>query len=669
MADDGWDAAAADADAAAAAPTATEASADGAPTGAADEGGQGEKCLNPDCANMLKPNSKFCRKCGWKREHVTSGLNKKDISSAMAERAEWIKSLGDGGFVEDEEWEDGASSTDESDTKSEAPVGEAPTSPSAADAEGARLTLLKKPSSLAVANKANNGTVDTAALNFEEATVKFSGKRPKKSRQKAASTEGASAEGQTEADAAEGENAGDVDATPVDPAWRQLELRRRVPQLRMQIEALSSWTDTRRTAAATKGLAVASDEALQLAKQTNELLVVMQQAMGTADPRFFEASPCRSWLPAPENPDMRAVRQLVGMQRHIADSEAHDSTKGQEGWKKHAPKTKDTAKGDDQICNELSYQVTAKTTTKGGWLQNEEAERVTSLEGRVQRLQELLGKEEGWKQASKADSLNAAAIGLEKKLNVLTKAFDPDAFDQLQATVNLLTCELDVAGAEVERLEAFEADESAFEGSSGLGAGNDVLDDMPPQRINALHQELAGLDGVVSRVAAVDRQLAAQEHLFLEFAAFQRDLAGAEARVAQTTELLNATLSATSVMKTSMETGKERVLKNVAILEAKLKAREEKLGIQIQNDKMKDEKSKDVKSKDEKSKDGKSKDDKAKDDKPKDDKPKDDKPKDDKPKDDKAQDDKAQDDKAQDVKTQDDKAQDDKAPEDKPKDG
>merc|ERR1712226_1222265 len=85
----------------------------------------------------------------------------------------------------------------------------------------------------------------------------------------------------------------------------------------------------------------------------------------------------------------------------------------------------------------LSYEFTGGVVPKqGGWLRNNDAEQFASLERRVQRLKQTIGKDA----VPDSGSLASATASLHKRLDVLNQAFDDAAAEQLRASVQLLTC-------------------------------------------------------------------------------------------------------------------------------------------------------------------------------------------------------------------------------------
>jgi len=180
------------------------------------------------------------------------------------------------------------------------------------------------------------------------------------------------------------------------------------------------------------------------------------------------------------------------------------------------------------------------------------------------RLRELLGKES----LKHQQTLGGATANLTNRLNALSQAFDEKQTERLRASVQLLSCDIDVANAEAKRLEAFEAEERAAD----IG-GENVLEDMPAERVAALHTEIANLDGVALRISDIDKQLIMQEATYRQFAEFSEDLAAAEARNKNTIELLQVTLSAAQTMKVAVKNSGEQLQKNMKVLEAKVEVR------------------------------------------------------------------------------------------------
>merc|ERR1712187_721187 len=202
---------------------------------------------------------------------------------------------------------------------------------------------------------------------------------------------------------------------------------------------------------------------------------------------------------------------------------------------------------------------------QGGWSRSNDAEQFETLERRVQRLKQLIGKEA----VPDSDSLASATASLHKRLNVLNQAFDDAAAEQLRATVQLLTCDIDVAIAEAEHLDRLEEEDR----KADIG-GDDLLEDMPEERGKHLHNEAKSLDSIATQIVDVDRQLAAKENVFREFSCFAHDLAAAEQCLNYAKNCLQRTLDGAQSMKDSLASNKQAILKNVALLEAKISERE-----------------------------------------------------------------------------------------------
>merc|ERR1712151_98804 len=211
---------------------------------------------------------------------------------------------------------------------------------------------------------------------------------------------------------------------------------------------------------------------------------------------------------------------------------------------------------------QLSYEFTGGVVPKkGGWLRTHDAEQYESLEGRVKRLKQIIGKEA----VPDSDSLAAATLSLHKRLDVLGQAFDDAAAEQLRASVQLLSCDIEVAVAEAEHLDRLEEEDR----QADIG-GDDLLEDMPKERIQSLHFEAKSLDSIAKKIVDVDRQLAGKDNVFREFARFSHDLQAAEQRLAYAKTCLKRTKEGADKMRESLASNKEEILKNVALLEKKI---------------------------------------------------------------------------------------------------
>merc|ERR1712187_936139 len=107
----------------------------------------------------------------------------------------------------------------------------------------------------------------------------------------------------------------------------------------------------------------------------------------------------------------------------------------------------------------------------------------------------------------------------------------------------------------------------------GIG-GDDLLEDMPKEREQSLHNEAKCLDCIATRIVDVDRQLAAKENVYREFANFAQDLAAAEQRLNYAKSYLERTLEGAKSMKASLESNREEIKNDVKVLEAKIAERE-----------------------------------------------------------------------------------------------
>merc|ERR1712061_904530 len=150
-----------------------------------------------------------------------------------------------------------------------------------------------------------------------------------------------------------------------------------------------------------------------------------------------------------------------------------------------------------------------------------------------------------------------ATAKLHRRLDVLNQAFDDDAAEQLRATVQLLSCDIDVAIAEAEHLDRLEEEDR----KADIG-GDDLLEDMPKERVQSLHNEAKSLDCIATRIVDVDRQLAAKENVYREFANFAQDLAAAEQRLNYAKSYLERTLEGAKSMKASLESNREEIKNN-----------------------------------------------------------------------------------------------------------
>merc|ERR1712187_1058180 len=150
-----------------------------------------------------------------------------------------------------------------------------------------------------------------------------------------------------------------------------------------------------------------------------------------------------------------------------------------------------------------------------------------------------------------AHSLASATSNLHRRLSVLNQAFDDSAAEQLRATVQLLTCDIDVAIAEAEHLDRLEEEDR----KADIG-GDDLLEDMPRERIQQLHHEAKSLDDVAKQIVDVDRQLAGKDIVFRDFARFAHDLSAAEQRLAYAKTCLKRTKEGADKMKESLASNK-----------------------------------------------------------------------------------------------------------------
>jgi len=338
----------------------------------------------------------------------------------------------------------------------------------------------------------------------------------------------------------------------VEPAARRLQ------RIQAEVEALCAWSEARKAQAeVSKYEPMVVSEAARLGQVSEEVAGLVRRAvapggaLGTGTASASGAVPPKQlWLPPDDRAHVAGVRQLLEVSRMPASTGAQEM--------------RDDAAGNAGF----SYQF--ETIANNGWLLPADLNALRSLEERVHQLRDVLGP----MQADKADcgedkSLSASVSSLHQRLRILQQVCDDASCDQLQASVQLLSADIDVAAAEAKKLVALEAEERESDIAANLTASNE---DTPAMQVSRLHERMAQLDLVASRVSFIESKLQVQEKVSIEFGQFAQDLSSVEARMQHTHDLLKAAQSATERMRQSVQQSRGQFQKNVAALEAKLLA-------------------------------------------------------------------------------------------------
>jgi hypothetical protein len=327
---------------------------------------------------------------------------------------------------------------------------------------------------------------------------------------------------------------------------------------------MEDWTRERQGAKISTGFSVASDEALQLAKQSTELLGLVQEAVKAAGPGAVDSLPQHIWLPAPDAIDAKAIQQLLAIQRTSALPEHHIAG---EAVAEHDDADLSSIRAPKQIDEGIVSQgdgnIFYQFTGTGAW--HPSGEHYQCLEERVQRLREFLGQEA----LPDGTPLIDAAQSLDRRLSVLHQACDERSREELWASVQVLASDIDVAMEEVRRFEELEAADKEAQ----KAGGEEFEEDLPAERINALHAEAKGLNSVADRVGDLERQLVQQQSDHAKVLQFSQDLSGAEARFKHTKELLDETLAVAEAMTATVKDSNAQLKKSSAALEKKIDAR------------------------------------------------------------------------------------------------
>lgn len=324
---------------------------------------------------------------------------------------------------------------------------------------------------------------------------------------------------------------------------------RSLQRLREEVDAFCTWSATYKNEVQRSAGECAPQvvlEADKLGREARDVAQLVQQVVKSVVDPTTSTFPKRIWLPTQERSEVAAIQQIVEFSR-TATAEPEFASDSQ-----NVPSTG------------LSYQLSTSTGPKGNsWLMAAESELVHGLEERIQCIREALGHE------GNSDSLVNTAAHLHQRLNTLQKVGDDKSCEQLRASVQLLSSDIDMAIAEANRLEVLEAEEREIE----FQGGSNVNDEDAPAQIAALYEQVASLDTVATHVIDVDRQLTSQEQLLNEISKFADDLGGAEARISHLQNVLQVVKTTTEKLCASATSNREQLQNNIRALEVKLAAR------------------------------------------------------------------------------------------------
>ncbi|CAE8585420.1 unnamed protein product, partial [Polarella glacialis] len=308
---------------------------------------------------------------------------------------------------------------------------------------------------------------------------------------------------------------------------------RRLGRLRGEIGALCSW-------AAEHNAGSGSDEAELLGRKARELAQTMHKVApaGSAATGVL-GLPQGVWLPPPsEGAEVSTARWLLELERSSADGAS-------------AAQKASSSSG----AGKASYQL---MTSGSGWLMAAQAEALQGLQARLQGLQKLLGEPEESRDGASTASLAASTTELNRRLATLERIWDSDSCERLHVSVKLLSADIDLAAAEVNRLEAIDSEEELeaqelLSPPSSPKAGGPAEDSSlsTEEQVTRLFEQLAGASALAERVSDLQRELGSAQRNSADAQRFAEDLAGAEANAARACELLKATALAASKMRES----------------------------------------------------------------------------------------------------------------------
>eukprot|EP00931_Biecheleriopsis_adriatica_P055295 TRINITY_DN32654_c0_g1_i1.p1 TRINITY_DN32654_c0_g1~~TRINITY_DN32654_c0_g1_i1.p1 ORF type:complete len:482 (+),score=143.84 TRINITY_DN32654_c0_g1_i1:27-1472(+) len=331
---------------------------------------------------------------------------------------------------------------------------------------------------------------------------------------------------------------------------------RRFGRLKAEITTFCNWAEEHVASAS-------SQEAEVLRKEAKQMADDVQRATQVAAASNVGYVPAQQvWLPS-NTPGPKEEVDLAMQLLALEGTEVHPE--------QAAGVFKDSA------GSALSYSLTAPSGN--GWLLAAQAEAVTRLEERLQGLGDLLGsKQETPAPSEGSESLLATTAQLSRRLEQLERIFHGPSCERLLASIRLLAADIDVAVAEAKHLEEMEAQEEREDAELARPGSASVEEDASVEttesQVLKLYEQLSGLDVTALSVEKLKQELAVQEDCRRQLEHFAADLATAEARTAVACELLRSTATVASEMRASTVACSEQLQRDVASLEAKLKALE-----------------------------------------------------------------------------------------------
>lgn len=160
-------------------------------------------------------------------------------------------------------------------------------------------------------------------------------------------------------------------------------------------------------------------------------------------------------------------------------------------------------------------------------------------------------------------------VSLNQRLQTLQHISSDAASEKLLAKTRLLASTIDVAVGEANKIATLEAEDRGLEAERGETTGEGAV----VTEIRRLYKEVGQLSNLASRVDDINRDLDAHQPTIQEFEDFAESLATTELRVKYARELLVSTAATAVQMRSSVESSRLQMERNVSMLQAKIEAR------------------------------------------------------------------------------------------------
>lgn len=171
--------------------------------------------------------------------------------------------------------------------------------------------------------------------------------------------------------------------------------------------------------------------------------------------------------------------------------------------------------------------------------------------------------------ARQEESLASTLVSLNQRLQTLQHISSDAASEKLLAKTRLLASTIDVAVGEANKIATLEAEDRGLEAERGETTGEGAV----VTEIRRLYKEVGQLSNLASRVDDINRDLDAHQPTIQEFEDFAESLATTELRVKYARELLVSTAATAVQMRSSVESSRLQMERNVSMLQAKIEAR------------------------------------------------------------------------------------------------